>query len=213
MGKYSTEVRNAFDTIYTKVFLAEHNDLQNVANILQTLRSVRKVNLSNGNSDLTVYSKNPFSAQETKEEVDKALEAYYSSSIISKSSIADTMSVRDSFTIGSKERMCYNDAISKIAEGRYDRNTVDDFRLALETYLKKVLGNNKPLEKQTSSLKEHYKRKGLANELIKLHTTSLTYLCDYFNNHAKHDYDVNKIDINTAVDYTNLIIKSLSNEN
>lgn len=211
MPKYSTEIRKVFQTFCLKVWLADNNDLPDVRIRLLALQSVKNVNITN--NDLTVYPKPPYSVNETKISVETALETFYSSSAISSSTIEEAKTIRDSLATDSKAKKCYNDALSKLSEGKYDRNTIDDLRLALETELKDVLGNGKPLEKQTTYLKEYYEKKGLANELINAHTTSFTFLCRYFNNHAKHDYNVSKNDMDTAISYANQIMRSLTDIN
>ncbi|MCH5307541.1 MAG: hypothetical protein J1E37_05620 [Prevotella sp.] len=209
MAKYSTEIREVFDNKYIKVFLAEHNDLSDVRTVLGELQCVRKVNISNGNNDLTVYVKPPFSAQEAKATIDTTLCVYYNSPHISQSTIQDIIAIRDTLPPKSKGIKCYNDAICKIIEGKYDRNVIDDIRLALELYLKETLKNDKPLEKQTTSLKEFYKQKKLSGELINIHTQSLHNLCDFFNNHTKHDYNVKHEEVDSVIGYATQIMNSL----
>lgn len=211
MPKYSTEIRKVFNTTYVKVFLADNNDLSDVQTILKALQSVKGVNISNDNRDLTVYPKPPFDARDTQKYVESALASFYSSSSIDSQTIKDAMEIRDALSSDSKVRKSYNDAIEKIAEGRYSRNSVDDIRVALEIYLKEVLGNNQPLEKQTTDLKQFYRQKKMSGELISMHTQSLNNLCNFFNNHAKHDYNVKSEEVDSAIGYANQIMKSLLN--
>lgn len=211
MPKYSTEIRKVFDTTYIKVFLADNNDLSDVQTILKGLQSVKGVNISNDNRDLTVYPRPPFNASEIKGYVETALSSYYSNSKKDSQTVEDAIEIRDAFSSNSKVRKCYNDAIGKMAEGKYDRNSVDDVRLALEIYLKEVLGNDKPLEKQNAALKEYLADHDVSEELIKTHTQSLFNLCNFFNNHAKHDYNVKSEEVDSAIGYANQIMKSLLN--
>ena len=211
MSKYSTEIRKTFNSEYVKVFLANNNELSDVRLRLIALQSVKRVNISNNNSDLTVYPKMPFSAIETKEQVENALVSYYGDSNIDNSTLKDAIEIRDALSSNSKAYKCYNDAIAKIVEGKYERNALDDIRLALELYLKEVLGNNKPLEKQNSVLKDFLEKKGMSEELVKTHTQSLFNLCNFFNNHAKHDYNVKYEEVDTVIGYANQIMKSIQN--
>lgn len=211
MPKYSTEIRKVYDTTYIKVFLADNNDLSDVQTILKALSSVKSVNISNDNRDLTVYPRPPFNASEIKGYVETALSSFYSNSKKDSQTVKEAMEIRDALSSNSKVRKCYNDAIGKMAEGKYDRNSVDDIRLALELYLKEVLGNDKPLEKQNASLKEYLEDNNMSEELIKTHTQSLFNLCNFFNNHAKHDYNVKSEEVDSAIGYANQIMKSLLN--
>ena len=211
MSKYSTEIRKTFNSEYVKVFLANNNELSDVRLRLIALQSVKRVNISNNNSDLTVYPKMPFSAIETKEQVENALTSYYGDSNIDNSTLKDAIEIRDTFSSNSKAHKCYNDAIAKIVEGKYERNILDDIRLALELYLKEILGNSKPLEKQNSVLKDFLEKKGMSEELVKTHTQSLFNLCNFFNNHAKHDYKVKYEEVDTVIGYANQIMKGIQN--
>lgn len=211
MPKYSTEIRQAPKEQYIKVFLADNSEMQDAKERLELVHSVRKVNVSNDNRDLTIYVKPPFSAKEAEEQVKKALEQFYDNSGISRSTVEDAKGIRDTLPANSKVRKCYDDALAKMVEAKYERNNMDDIRLALELYLKEVLGNDKPLEKQASSLKDYYTKKKVSNELISTHTQSLHHLCDFFNNHAKHDYNVKREEIDSVVGYVNQIMKSLIN--
>ena len=210
MPKYSTEIGIVGNNTFIKVFLANNNDLPKVQTSLTALQSVKKVNITN-NRDLTVYPKPPFDARNTQKYVESALASFYSSSSIDSQTIKDAMEIRDALSSDSKVRKSYNDAIEKIAEGRYSRNSVDDIRVALEMYLKEVLGNNQPLEKQTTNLKQFYRQKKMSGELISMHTQSLNNLCNFFNNHAKHDYNIKSEEVDVAIGYANQIMKSLLN--
>lgn len=211
MPKYSTEIRKVFETTYVKVFLADNNDLPEIQTRLKALQSVKSVNISNDNRDLTVYPKPPYDATETMGYVETALSAFYNNSKKDSQTIKDAMEIRDTFSPNSKVRKCYNDAIGKMAEEKYNRNCVDDIRLALEIYLKEVLGNDKPLEKQNTSLKEYLADNDVSEELINTHTQSLFNLCNFFNNHAKHDYIIKSEEVDSAIGYANQIMKSLLN--
>ncbi|MDE7089033.1 MAG: hypothetical protein K2O54_02835, partial [Prevotella sp.] len=185
MAKYATEIRKTFNTDYIKVVLADNNDLEEIKKRLELVQSVHKVNISNNHRDLTVYIKPPFSAGEAEIHVKAALSVAYEQSGISSSTLDDVIVIRDSLPAESKARKCYDDALNKMIEAKYDRNCLDDIRLSLELYLKEVLGNDKPLEKQTASLKEFYNKRNVSSELIETHTSSLHNLCHFFNNHTK----------------------------
>ena len=209
MPKYSTEIRKAPREQYIKVFLADNSDLATVRERLELVQSVRRVNISNDNRDLTVYVKQPFSAKEAETHVKQTMDVFYSESGKDAETIKDLQVIRDSLPVGSKVRKCYDDALSKMVAAKYDRNSLDDIRLALELYLKEVLGNDKPLEKQSSALKVHLEQKKMSSELVNVHTQSLFNLCNFFNNHSKHDYNVKREEVDAAIGYANQIMKSI----
>ena len=214
MPKYSTEIRKSPREEYIKVFLANNNELTSVKERLELIRSVRRVNISNENRDLTVYVKQPFSAKEAIEHIKKSLDAYYSGTGCRDSELLkEVLEIRNSLSLDSKARKCYNDALSKMVEAKYDRNCLDDIRLALELFLKEILKNDKPLEKQSAALKAYFEQKKMSSELIKVNTQSLFNLCEFFNNHTKHDYNVRHHEVDTVIGYANQIMKSILADN
>lgn len=207
MPQYSTEIRSVYEKPYLKVFLANNDDIELVQQRLVLLQSVRRVNISNDNRDLTVYPKAPFSAEEAEKQVKCALEVFYKESGANNTTINDTQKIRNTLPINSKVRKCYDDAVSKMIEGKYDRNSLDDIRLALELQLKESLGNNKPLEDQNRPLKDYLISKKMSEELVNVHTQALFNLCNFFNNHAKHDYNIKREEVDMAIGYANQIMK------
>ncbi|MGK7948768.1 MAG: hypothetical protein AB4368_08165 [Xenococcaceae cyanobacterium] len=67
------------------------------------------------------------------------------------------------------------------------RNLLDNLRFALEQLLKKILSNEKSLEKQKSHLGSWLKEKGLHSQVINLYQTLLSQYQNYQNNAVKHD--------------------------
>jgi hypothetical protein len=81
--KFETEIRGNDSTNWVKVFLRSNELLDIVATHMRKLSSVNHVNVTpkeNGNSDLTIYARRPFSIEETHEEVGLTLENYFSRS-------------------------------------------------------------------------------------------------------------------------------------
>ena len=211
MPKYSTDIREVFEKQYIKVFLADTSDLEKVQKRLELIHSIRKVNISNDTRDLTVYAKQPFSAKEVEEHVQQVMEVFYSESENDTTVINELREIRESLPVSSKVRKCYNDALNKMIAAQYNRNCLDDIRLALELYLKEVLNNQNPLEKQNTALKDYLKRRGMSSELINVQTQSLSNLCHFFNNHTKHDYNVKREEVDTVVGFSNQIMRGLLN--
>lgn len=79
--KYETEIRSKDGNSWVKVFLRSNELLDTVATHIRKLRSAGTVNITektNGNNDLTIYSRKPFGIRETHDEVNLTLENYFS---------------------------------------------------------------------------------------------------------------------------------------
>ena len=101
----------------------------------------------------------------------------------------------------------YKSGITKYAEKKYDRNVLDDMRLALELYVKQLLGNNKSLENQTADLGA--KLSGSHAELRNLIVKTVDYLCKYQNHYVKHNDAVNPEEIDYIIEQTSATINFL----
>lgn len=101
----------------------------------------------------------------------------------------------------------YKSGITKYAEKKYDRNVLDDMRLALELYVKQLLGNNKSLENQTADLGA--KLSGYHAELRNLIVKTVDYLCKYQNHYVKHNDAVNPEEIDYIIEQTSATINFL----
>lgn len=75
------------------------------------------------------------------------------------------------------------------------RNIVDDLRLSLELFLKKILNNNKALEKQKSYIGDYFKNNDVSTEISNMYIVLIDYYAKYNDNHAKHDDSVVEIEI------------------
>lgn len=101
----------------------------------------------------------------------------------------------------------YKSGISKYAEKKYERNVLDDMRLALELYVKQLLGNNKSLENQTADLGA--KLSGYHAELRNLIVKTVDYLCKYQNHYVKHNDAVNPEEIDYIIEKMSATINFL----
>jgi hypothetical protein len=66
------------------------------------------------------------------------------------------------------------------------RNLLDNLRFTLEQLLKKILENNKPIEKQRDDLLPWLKQKGINTYLINIYAALLDKYNNYQNNAVKH---------------------------
>lgn len=80
-------------------------------------------------------------------------------------------------------------------------------RLALELYVKQLLGNNKSLENQTADLGA--KLSGYHAELRNLIVKTVDYLCKYQNHYVKHNDAVNPEEIDYIIEQTSATINFL----
>ncbi|MCC8098438.1 MAG: hypothetical protein LIO44_07835 [Eubacterium sp.] len=101
----------------------------------------------------------------------------------------------------------YKSGITKYTEKKYDRNILDDMRLALELLIKQILNNDKSLENQTNELGK--KMSQCHTELKNLVTKNIDYLSKYQNHYIKHNDKVNAEEIDYIIEQTSAIINLL----
>jgi hypothetical protein len=103
----------------------------------------------------------------------------------------------------------YESAVTKYSNGIFQRNLLDDLRLALELLLKQIFDNNKSLENQHSEIGRFIKGKGgssaLSNMLVKL----IDYYSKYQNEHVKHNDSVIEAEIDFLIEMTSVFMKHL----
>ncbi len=104
----------------------------------------------------------------------------------------------------------YNSALAKFEKAVYQRNLIDDLRLALELLLKELLQNDKPLEKQIGDVGAYQKAKGINTETTNMFNTLLDYYSKYQNKYVKHDDNVNTKEIEFIVDLTSTFMKFIT---
>ena len=117
-------------------------------------------------------------------------------------SIPLSLAIQSKLSIYADVKILYNKAIHGFDMGVDYRHAMDDLRLALETLIKRVLGNDKSLENQYEPLCAYLGTKGISSEIVGNVKTNLTAISKYFNEHEKHkdNIKVNEIDyIVTAV--------------
>ena len=103
----------------------------------------------------------------------------------------------------------YDSALAKYEGGIFERNTLDDMRLAFELLVKDLLGNNKSLESQISDLGSQLKAKGASDELRNMVVKIIEYYTKFQNNHVKHNDAVNGDEIEYVIELTSVVMKYL----
>lgn len=107
----------------------------------------------------------------------------------------------------------YESALAKYEAGIFDRNTLDDMRLAFELLLKDLLGNDKSLENQIGDIGAMLKSTGTSSEVRNMVTQIIRYYTASQNNHVKHNDAVNKIEIEYIIELTSVVMKFLIKAN
>ncbi len=110
-----------------------------------------------------------------------------------------------------KSKICFDNALVKIKEGRDTRNALDDLRLSLELLLKEVLNNNKSLENQKSIIGIYCSENKVNKECVNLLQTLIDYYAKYQNEHIKHNDDVNEKEIQLILNLTATFINFILN--
>lgn len=103
----------------------------------------------------------------------------------------------------------YNVGLMKFEAQLFERNCIDDIRLAYEVLLKELLGNEKSLENQVSEIGVRLKRKDASTEIRNMYIKLLDYYTKYQNNYVKHDDKVNKNEVEYIVELTSIMMKFL----
>ena len=210
---FDTEVREAFEKKYLKVFLRNTSIVDEVQELLSGLSSVKNVNITESQSinnpalTLTIYPNRVYSIKEMQKEVIGTLESYFSGvpQITQAPEIQETQEWLANYPAAQK---IYNEAIEKYNQRIYQRNVLDDMRLSLETFLKEVLGNQKSLENQLSEVGKYQKDKGLSTEFISMFNRLLDYYSKYQNNYVKHNDAVKHSEIDFVIHLTTLFMRS-----
>ncbi len=103
----------------------------------------------------------------------------------------------------------YEDARSKFDNKAYQRNLLDDLRLALEKLLQDILENNKSLEKQLSDIGTFIKERKNSKELNNMFVKLIDYYSKYQNTYVKHDDAVIENEIEIIFEITCSFMKFL----
>ena len=103
----------------------------------------------------------------------------------------------------------FKSALEKYQDKIYQRNLIDDLRLSLELLLKKILNNNKNLEKQKKDLCEQLEKENIPKQLRNMYWKLIDYYTDYQNNYAKHEDNVDSSEIEFIIYLTGTFMRFL----
>jgi hypothetical protein len=103
----------------------------------------------------------------------------------------------------------YNEALAKYGHGGFNRNLLDDLRLALEKLLRAALENDKSLENQLKLVGAYIKDRGGSKELANMFVKLVDYYATYHNTYIKHDDAVIEEEIEFIFEITSSFMKHL----
>jgi len=103
----------------------------------------------------------------------------------------------------------YDGALQKLEHGVFDRNVLDDLRLALETLLHQLLGNHKSLENQIQPLGAFIKDSKGSPELANMFVKLLEYYSKYQNTYVKHDAAVIEQEVDFVFEISSCFMRHL----
>lgn len=84
-------------------------------------------------------------------------------------------------------RKPFDEALHKHKAGIFQRNTLDDLRLAVELLVRELLDNEKSLENQMPLIGLYVKERGGSAELANMFQKLIDYFTKYQNTYIKHD--------------------------
>ena len=87
-----------------------------------------------------------------------------------------------------------------------NRNIVDDLRLCIELFLRKILNNGKTLENQKSDIGSYLKSNNISKEISNMYISLIDYYAKYNDNHAKHHDSINEVEIDYLIYLTGSFI-------
>lgn len=103
----------------------------------------------------------------------------------------------------------YDSAIAKYTNGIFQRNLLDDLRMALELLLKQIFNNTKSLENQIPLVGRFVNNKSGSTELSNMLVKLIDYYSKYQNEHVKHNDNVIEIEIDFILEITSVFMKHL----
>ncbi len=103
----------------------------------------------------------------------------------------------------------YNSALIKFSNNIFERNLLDDLRLALELLLKKIFSNGKSLENQISHIGNFINTKGGSKEFSNMFRILINYYSKYQNSFVKHNDAVVEEEVEFIFEMTSSFMKHL----
>lgn len=108
-----------------------------------------------------------------------------------------------------ESRKLYDEALVMLTNKIYERNCLDNLRLSLETLLKGIFDNSKPLEKQLENVGNHVKINKGSKEFSNMFAKLIDYYASYHNAFVKHNSSVIEQEIEFIFEITSSFMKHL----
>jgi hypothetical protein len=106
-------------------------------------------------------------------------------------------------------RKLFDESLLKHDHGVFQRNTLDDLRLALELLMRQIFGNEKTLENQLPFVGKFVKVHGGSPQLANMFEKLLDYYAKYQNTYVKHNDKVITAEIEFIFELTASFMKHL----
>lgn len=103
----------------------------------------------------------------------------------------------------------YNQAIENYKIKAFERNILDDLRLALELLLKQVFTNEKSLENQLPNIGALVSKAGGSKEYTNMFIQLIKYYGDYQNSYVKHNDKVVLPEVEFTIEITSIFMKNI----
>lgn len=104
----------------------------------------------------------------------------------------------------------YESAVEKYNTGVYQRNTLDDLRLSLETLVRNILSTSKTLENSIPLVGDYLKVSDVTVYFRNMITSLITYYTNFQNDKVKHHNDpIEKVELDYVLSFTGLIMQLL----
>ncbi|MBP3597500.1 MAG: hypothetical protein J6J60_08955 [Clostridia bacterium] len=87
------------------------------------------------------------------------------------------------------------------------RNIIDELRLSIEFLFKQLFNNNKSLENQKSNIGDYLNANNISVEISNMYVKLLDLYATYNNNTAKHNDNVNEVEIDYIIYLTGSFIR------
>jgi hypothetical protein len=104
----------------------------------------------------------------------------------------------------------YGQALEKYEHHAFNRNLLDDLRLALEMLLRSLFLNEKSLENQLPQVGTYIRVRGGSPELTNMFVKLVDYYAKYHNSYVKHDDAVVEDEIEFVLEITSSFMKHLA---
>ena len=213
--KYFTVTLEKYPQPYLKVYFLNDDEAEPTKLLLEQLPAVDHINITLNNAQtrrtLTIYISKVYEPEEARQEVIGMLDCHLEDKMVFQEKKAKDL---ESFLAKYPDVLKqYKSAKEKYEKGIYERNVLDDMRLALELLVKNVLKTEvNTLDLQKNKLGTFLKEQGCDKMVRNMFMIIYDYYMKYQNDHVKHDDKIARKDINTVLSLTIVLMERLKDE-